>query len=424
MNENLLKEIIFEQRKQFKTVQKKLVKREKLDALKKYLKLPHIIIITGIRRCGKSTLLKEIAGEFYGDDYYYISFEDERLLNFRVEDFNRLYEVLYQMYGKKSVFLIDEIQIVDKWENFIRRFYEKNIKMIITGSNASLLSGDLGIKLTGRYQKVELFPFCFKEYLAYFNISFEKDDVVQTETRAGLKKYFNAYYKTGGMPEHLKYQENDILKILYEDVLYRDIAARHGINEIRALRELAFFLVGNISHHISFNKIKEYLKLGSVNTVKKYCEYLEDSYLLFTINKFAYSIKQQLIASKKVYCIDNGIIETVAFQFSKNRGSFLENIVFLELKRHQKDIYYYITKSGKEVDFLIKLGAHDFELIQVCLDMADENTKKREISALTEACDELKVNQGLIITENDKDSIKVENIEITVMPCYEWLLFT
>ncbi len=422
MEKSLLKEIILEQQKEIEQKMGKGIERAELSQLNKYIKLSHTVIIAGIRRAGKSTLLLQIMENFYKDNCYYFNFEDERLLNFEVEDFNMLYELFLEIKGKKETFFFDEIQNINGWENFIRRMQDQGNKFFITGSNASLLSKELGTKLTGRYVYIELLPFSFREYLSFKNVSFDENSFFQTEERAKLKKYFNNYLKEGGMPEYLKYKEKEILTRNYEDILYRDIATRYDIKQVKALRELALYLLSNLSGLFSYNSLKGFLKLGSVNTVKSYVEYLENSFLIFTVNLFSYSLKQQFVAPKKVYCVDNGLANSISFRFSKDYGKFLENLVFLELKRRKKEIYYYKTKNGMEVDFLIREKNKIENLIQVAKSLSDFKTKEREVKSLAAAMKELKIKNGLIFTEDEENLIKDSGATIKVLPVWKWLL--
>ena len=421
MKRSLLKEIIIEQQKEIKK-KSRGVERAELSQAKKYFKLPHTIIIAGIRRAGKSTLLLQIMDKFYKDNYYYFNFEDERLLNFQVEDFNVLYELFLEIKGKKKNFFFDEIQNVNGWENFVRRMQDQRNKFFITGSNASLLSKELGTKLTGRYVYLELLPFSFKEYLFFKKIPFDKNSFFQTAERAKLKRNFNSYLRKGGMPEYLNYKEKEVLARTYKDILYRDIATRYDLKQVRSLRELALYFLSNLSCLFSYNSLKKFLKLGSVNTVKSYVEYLENSFLIFTVNLFSYSLKQQFVAPKKVYCIDNGLANSISFRFSKDKGKFLENLVFLELKRRKKEIYYYKTENNLEVDFLIREGRKIKELIQVTKSLDNFETRERELKSLFVALRELKMKNGLILTEDEEDLIEDGNLKITVLPIYRWLL--
>ena len=238
-----------------------------------------------MRRSGKSTLLKEIKTSFYKNKtVYYFNFEDEHLINFTVEDFNLLYETFIELFGKHKTFFFDEIQNIKGWELFVRRMYDRGFKFILTGSNSSMLSRELGSRLTGRYISIELYPFSFKEYLLFKKIT--PPPHILTEERALIKSAFNDYLKNGGIPEYLIYNNNELLKTLYENILYRDILVRYGLNDEKSLKELAHYIFSNYATEISYNKLKAMLNVGSLNTVKNYVHYLENSYLVFTIPKY------------------------------------------------------------------------------------------------------------------------------------------
>lgn len=422
MEKSTLKTLVLEQRENIIAKDKGL-KRQLLSEIAPNLKLPHCLIIAGIRRVGKSTLLLQIIDSYFREDFYYFNFEDERLINFNIEDFNLLYEVMIEFYGENKTFLFDEIQNIRGWETFVRRMMDKNYKFILTGSNATLLSRELGTKLTGRYILSTLYPFSFKEFLRFREYSFDGKDLLITEKKVKIKKQFDEYLKRGGMPEYLKYNYNqEILQRLYEDIIYRDITARYGIKDMKTLRELALYYLTNITCEISYNKLKNIYKTGSVNTIKNYSEYLENSYLVNILNIFSYSVKQQAIAPKKVFCIDNGIAEAISFAFSENMGKYLENLVYIELRRRGETLYYYKTKNNNSIDFVIKRGNKINGIIQVCFDIGNEKTREREIKSLNQAMDELGLNEGLIITYENEEIIKMNDQSIKVMPAYKWLV--
>ncbi len=421
MRKSLLKEIVLEQEKDRRGLNPG-VPRTALSMALRYAGLPHAVVVSGVRRCGKSTLLNQVISDLYKDGIYYLNFEDERLIDFAVEDFNDLYEVFLELYGEKNVFFFDEIQNVPKWEVFVRRMQGKGCKFFITGSNASLLSKELGTKLSGRNVSVELFPFSFVEFLSFKGFKLSRNGLPLTTERAALKKYFAEYLKHGGMPEYLKYQDQTLLKRVYEDILYRDIVARYGIKQVKPLRELGLYLLSNIGGTFSYNNLKKVLGLGSMNTIKSYADYLENSYLIFFISKFSYSLKEQFVALRKIYCIDNGLAESIAFQFSRNKGRFLENLVFLELRRKFSEIYYYKTENNLEVDFLVKSDRKDMKLIQVADNLDNDKTRQREINSLVKAMVELKLKTGLILTDDAEEDLKIEGKDINVQPVYKWLL--
>jgi predicted AAA+ superfamily ATPase len=241
-----------------------------------------------------------------------------------------------------------------------------------------------------------------------------------TKQKGQMMKLSNEYMISGGIPDALKYTNLEIHKTLYDDVIYRDIATRYPVTHVKSLKELAFYFMSNISSLFSFNKLKELLKLGSVNTVKSYAEHLENSWLFFVINKYAYSVKEQQIAAKKIYCVDTGFARSVGFSFSGNYGKFMENLTFLELRRGRHDMYYYRTANDYEVDFFIPKHK---AFIQVVKNMDDGITRKREIRALLEAAGEQKeVTRLFIVTEREKNIIRQNGRSIHVIPLYEWLL--
>ena len=267
---------------------------------------------------------------------------------------------------------------------------------------------------------MEVFPFSFREYLRFKEVTLDNSSIFTTAQKGKLLKLVNDYIALGGIPDALKYPELEVHKTLYDDVLYRDIATRYKLDNVKSLQELSLYLISNTSALISFNKIKDLLRLGSVNTVKNYINYLESSWLFFVVNKYAYSVKEQQIAAKKIYSIDTGLTKSVGFSFSPNSGKFMENVVYLELLRRQKNVYYYKTGQEQEVDFFIP---KDQLFIQVTKQLTDE-TKNREVNALVTAAQEQKnPSQLLIITESDKELIESEGFKIQVIPLYEWLLF-
>ena len=417
----MLREMIVEQQQQFED-RPIGIRRTQLSRIKRRVELPHVVVVSGLRRCGKSTLLSQIRQAYYKGAVYYFNFEDERLSGMASRDLNDLYELFLELFGESRVFFFDEIQNIPGWELFVRRMRDRGFKFYITGSNASLLSKEIGTRLTGRYLPMELYPFSFEEFLLFKGHVFEERQLYSTKDRAVLKRYFNEYLKKGGLPEFLKYEDRDILKALYDDILYRDIVARYEIKEIQTLRDLSLYLLSNAGTPFSYNRLKQMLGLGSVNTVKSYIEYLENTYLIATVTPFSHSLRKQLAGQKKAYGVDNGLLSFVSFKFSENRGRFLENLVFMELKRRGKEVYYYKTQNGREVDFLVKEGREPKELIQVTQGLGKQNVKEREIGALVLAMKELGMRKGLLLTEEDETEIKTNHKVIEVRPIYKWLL--
>ncbi len=415
MNRTELKEIIVDQNT--RQEQEDLVDREIFSKVESYIKNDFVIIISGIRRCGKSTLLAQIRKKYSG---YYLNFDDERLINFKIEDFKIVEELFIELYGEKKIFYFDEIQNIPMWERFVRRLHDERKKVFITGSNASMLSKELGTHLTGRYLMLQMFPFSFKEFLHLKKFELNKNSVYLTASRARIKKNFSDYFISGGFPEYLKELNIDYLKTLYESIIYRDILVRYKISNEKNLKELVYLAMNNISKEISFNSIKKVLGLGSSTTVKNYFDYLENSFLVFLIPKFDYSLKKQMYYNKKVYCIDNGLAKYLGFRITPDNGKLLENIAFIELKRKGKEIYYYSDK--RECDFVMKEGSKITQVIQCCYELT-RNNKEREIEGLAEAMDKFKLKGGLILTYDQEEEIILKgNKKIMIRPVWKWLL--
>lgn len=411
-NSQAVRGLLLEQRQEFLRRDLGIV-RDKLAEIKTYKNSPFPIIISGLRRAGKSTLLAQLAHAYYEtDEYFFVNFEDERFLSFTASDFTGLHERLIELFGDRKIFLFDEIQNISGWERFVNRMSASGYKFYLTGSNASLLSKELGTKLTGRYLPVELFPFSFAEYLRFKKIPRPDLARLTPVTRGRLKNAFLGYLKNGGIPQTLQYPILPLHKTLYDDLVNRDVALRYKITDVKPLKELTFYLLSNLGSLLSYNKLKELLRLGSVNTVSAYVDYLSTAWLIFAVNRYAFSVKKQQIANKKIYAVDTGLAKAVAFSFSQNRGRFLENAVFLQLRRlYGEDVYYYKTGKGKEVDFYLPKKK---SFIQVCQSLADPETEARERGALAEALKEVKGSRGLVITEEEKDA--------DIIPAFEWLL--
>ncbi|EKD45180.1 MAG: hypothetical protein ACD_70C00034G0001 [uncultured bacterium] len=421
MEKTLILEIIEEQAEMLKSALAGYT-RHALSELQTAIKSRQIVVITGIRRSGKSTLLQQILKAHFNQKAFYFSFEDERLIHFTVDDFSILHEALIEFYGEQSTFFLDEIQNIEHWELFIRRLHDRNLKIFITGSNATLLSQELSTRLTGRTIPYILYPFSFSEFIEFTVPALKNKSPTTAVTRGSFSNAFTHYLKLGGMPLHVIEQERSFLIQLYENILYRDIISRYKLTDEKSIRELSLYLISHAASLYTYNKLKNILQLGSMNTVKNYIQYLENSYLYFSIKRFSYALKQQQLAPKKIYCIDSALIDALSFKFSENRGRLLENTVFLELKRQQREVYYYHSNNGLEVDFAIRDGVKITQLIQVCASLENPETEAREVNALLEAMNETKLSSGLILTHDKSKTIKQANKTIRVIPVYQWLL--
>lgn len=423
MNKNQLSTILLEQQDRLKLVQaQSWVPRKLVEEIATWIPLSHAIIISGVRRCGKSSLVAQLLKLHYPEGVYYVNFEDERFIDFKASEFNDILEVYLEVLGPKKIFFLDEVQNVPQWELFVRRLQDEGYKFFITGSNAALLSQELGTRLTGRHLLAELLPFSFAEYLIFRGLEWNALSLHQTKTKALLKKNFTDFLRQGGMPEYLQYEKAEMLNQLYNDILFRDIIVRYGIKEVHAMRSLSLFLLSHAASLISFNSLKKWIPIKSVTTISNYVHYLENSYLIFTVYPYSRSLKEQQVLPKKLYIIDQGLGRTVAFHFSENQGHYLENIVYLELRRRHSEIYYYRTEQKKEIDFLIVDQGRITQLIQVCQGWEQVKTRERELAALFQALEETALKQALILTEDTEEEIRQEGNLITVMPIYRWLL--
>ncbi|MBI2136302.1 ATP-binding protein [Candidatus Woesearchaeota archaeon] len=419
----LLKEILLERQKKLEESMKKdFVARNKLNEIKDLIGIKHCIILTGIRRCGKSVLLTEIMDKFYTKYFYYINFEDERLLKFDVNDFNMLYETCIELFGSKKTFFLDEVQNIAGWERWVRRMYDDGFKFFITGSNAKLLSKELGTLLTGRQVSISLYPFDFYEFLSFHKIDFKKEDIYLTEKRALIIKKFNEYINDGGLPEYLESKRIEVLQDHFNDIIQKDIVERYGIKNIKQLKELANYLITNTGNLSTYNSLKKANNFQSVNTIIKYVSYLENTYLVFTVPYFSYSLRKQAANPFKAYAIDPGLRNAISFTFSRDIGRIYETIVAIELKRAKKEVFYWKNVLHEEVDFVVKKGNKAEQLIQVCYNLNDVNVKKRELNAMIKASDELRCNNLLIITDEHEHEEKIADKKIKFLPLWKWLL--
>ncbi|MBU3897139.1 MAG: ATP-binding protein [Nanoarchaeota archaeon] len=408
------------------------IERAIASNIKEFLNKRHILAITGVRRSGKTTIMHQlmdylIKSNIPKENIIYFNFDNKKLYPLNGDELDIFLDTYMEEFSvskKHKLYLfLDEIQNIPNWERWIKGIYDTktNIKFIISGSSATLLSSELSTLLTGRNLKFEVFPFSFFEYLKYKKLAYQSlNELKFSSKKIPLKKLFKEYIEYGGFPEVFDYKKKKyLLQSYYEDIILKDVVKRFEIESSKTIEDLASVLMANISNLISYNKLKDTLD-SSVNTVKNYMKYLETAYLFFEMNIFSYSMKKQIVNQRKVYCIDTGLRNVVSFRFSEDIGRIVENIVFIELKRRDKEIYYW--KDKNEVDFIVKEGLKPKQLIQVCWDVSDKKTKQREIDGLLEAMKKFKLRKGLIITEDYEKEEKVDNKTIKYIPLWKWLL--
>jgi len=391
-------------------------------------KTQKIVTVTGSRRVGKTfyfyQLIMEIMEKIGKDRIVYINFEDDRILPMSFKELYNITEAYYELYPQnkdKDIYLfLDEIQNIDSWELYIRRIYDKElVRIFITGSNSKLLSKEIATSLRGRTLNFEMFHLSFKEFLRFNEITFNKN-IFYSKKRFDIKKKFEKYLILGGFPEVVMEKNNlehDILNSYYEMMIYRDLAQRFSIRNIRLLKELIKFLLTNISNLFSVNSyytsLKETTSVGK-ETIFEYLSYLEDANVIFLVPLFDYSLKKQQANPRKVYCIDNGLRNAVSFKFSGDEGRLAENLVFVELKRRKKEVYYWKNKG--EVDFIIKNNEQGLTAINVAY---TDDISNRESNSLLEFKKKFNRAKELIILT--KDTEKKDN-NIKFMPLWKWML--
>jgi uncharacterized protein len=378
-----------------------------------------LVVISGIRRCGKSTLLHQIRSMRKEKDFY-LNFDDERLIHFKLEHFQVLHELFIELFGEQKTFYFDEIQNIEGWERFIRRLDDYGNKIFITGSNARMLSRELGTHLTGRYIQVELFPFSFREYLDWSHSALTESEISSTAGKATAARLFNEYFTNGGFPAFLESKNDLYIKSLYESILYRDVMVRNNLTNEKELLELVYFLASNVSKLSSNNSLTKVIGVKNATTIKNYLGFIQDTYLLFQINKYDPSLKKQLHNSRKTYFIDNAVVLKLGFLFSAQTGRLLENLIFVELRRRGKELYYH--KNRCECDFVIREANSIVEVIQVCYSLDEPGVQEREIKGIMEAMTQYGLNSGTIITAGTTREIDISGMRIHVVEAWRWLL--
>ncbi|MEK6800961.1 MAG: ATP-binding protein [Nanoarchaeota archaeon] len=415
MEKNKLKEVLQDQQVFFDKSDN-LIERD--ISLNDYLKGNEVVIITGIRRCGKSSLLKLISKEL-NEKFVYINFDDIRLTDFKVENFEDIEEIVSEIYGIKTYvsYLLDEVQNVSFWERWINNLYTKKVKVFVTGSNSSLLSSEISTFLTGRNKVIKLYPFSFREFLLLKKI---KINYQTTDERRAVSQAFSEYFEKGGFPLVIINDDLNLSKQYFEDILNKDVIKRYNIKKIKELNDLILYLFSNVGKTYSYSTLKQVSNIKSLSMISNYIEYLKNVFVASTINKFDYSIKKQKVSSSKFYVLDNSFLKTVAFNFSENAGRRLENLVFIELTRRGNEVYYHAKKN--ECDFVIKEGLKMTKAIQVCLILDNAVTKKREIDGLIEALKEHQLKEGLILTLDKEEEFVLSGKKIFIKPVWKWLL--
>jgi predicted AAA+ superfamily ATPase len=421
---NMIKETILQHKKEKEDLlSKKYIPREKLGLAQKFLEMDLIKVISGPRRAGKSVLSTLLLKE---KDFAYLNFDDEKLL--KLPDLDELIKGIFEVYINPRFFLFDEIQNLENWEIFVNKLQRRGYNLVLTGSNAKLLSKELSTALTGRYIPIEIFPFNFREYLKAKNFALPKKEVALPETKGKVLNYLHEYLIQGGFPEVVvkNIEAKTYLDTLFDALLLKDVVKRYKVRFSQKLYDLALYLLSNFSSEFSFNKLKNSLDFNSVNTIQKYLQYLEEAYLALPLNRYSFKLREQIKTAKKAYVVDNGFVLAKSFQVSPNLGRQMENLVLGELlKRGHKlnaEIFYYKTRNQREVDFVVREGLKIKTLLQVFYQSQDPTVEKREIKALIEASEELNSNELVILTWDQEKEEGFGKKRIKFIPLWKWLL--
>ena len=406
-------------------------REEYLQKLAKLAKTEQVIAVLGVRRSGKSTIMhkyikKLINRKVDPKNILYVNFEDVRFGEFSLELLNQIYDVYleYAQPANKQYVFLDEVQKIKGWEKFARTLHElKKAQVFVSGSNSKLLRGELSSVLTGRHLDLTVYPLEFSEFLIFKKIEV-KDKLDLIAKRHKIKSLLNEYLQYGGFPLIcLKESKKELLQTYFEDIINKDVIESRTIANVLKIKSLAGFYLTNAGRRISFHSISKFQEL-SLDTIERYSYYLEEAYLLNFIKKFSYSVKEQERTMSVVYAIDNGLRNLVSFKFSQDNGWLYQNIAAnLLIKRFGKDkIFYWMSPTKEEIDFVVKPGSRVQQLIQVCYNIADPITKKREVTSLLKASKELKCTNLLVITENYETEEKIDSKKIKYFPLWKWLL--
>lgn len=414
-----MKSIVLSQRKERdRLLEKSYLQRDYQTEAEKFLASPLIKLITGPRRAGKSVLALLL---LKGKNFAYLNFDDEQLLSKFNED--SVMQALAEVYPGFDYLLLDEIQNLDHWDMWVSKMYRRGINLVITGSNAKLLSSEMGTVLTGRYLELEILPFSLTEFLRFKHQNWNTD---LPDERAKLMLQVEDYMRYGGYPEIINSREitENYLSSLFDSIILKDIAKRHKIRKTAELYQLATYLISMFCNEFTYSSLKDDLNFSSKSTLQKFCDYLQQTYLFFYLPRYNNKMKLMQKAPQKIYIVDNGFLSSSAFQTSENKGRLLENLVFLELLRRKskvgENIFYYRSRNNRETDFVVRERFHISQLIQVCYDITGKKTEKREVDSVMECARELKCDNLLIITWNYEGVIEKDGLTINIIPYYKW----
>ena len=418
MQKGLIKEVIAKQSQEKESLSRlEYVNRTKAVKGPEWMSSSLIKVVLGPRRAGKSVfslmLLK-------GKSFLYFNFDDPALVGEKL-DLYELVDELHKFYGDTKFVLFDEIQNLKGWELFANRLHRQGYNLILTGSNANLLSVELATHLTGRHLPIEILPFDFQEFLKAKNFS-------KFDQKPELLKLLEQYMTFGGFPEVVTKNQHPrgYLDVLFDSLLFKDVVKRHKVRFSEQIDQLGSYLINNVSNQYSFRKIANILKFKSDVTLERYLKYLEEAYIIFSLSGFSAKAGERLRSPKKIYTVDNGFVASKAVQHFSDNGKLMENLVFTEFVKRgfepNRELFYYKTRNGREVDFAIMNGYEISKLIQVCYDVRNLDAEQREVKSLIEASDELKVDNLTVLTWDDEREVKKNGKTVKFKPLWKWLL--
>jgi predicted AAA+ superfamily ATPase len=375
----------------------------------------HLIkLITGPRRVGKSTHALLMLRD---KNFAYLNFDSQPLLD--AWDANLVMRMLDDVYPNYEYLLLDEVQNLDAWDLWVSELFRKGKNLVITGSNAKMLSSEMATVLTGKYLQIEMFPFSMEEFFDWNKLDLHN---LKSEQQAEGKVLTDDYMRNGGYPEVVASRQlvRSYLDTLFDSIIWKDVAKRHNVRNITDLNNLAMYMISNFCNPLSANELSEELGFQSVNTTKKFMDYLHEPYLFYYMSRYNNKLKLMKKAPRKVYVVDNGFVTAKAFAVSENLGRLLENQVFVELVRRgyntDKSMFFYRSRNDKEVDFVLRKGAHIERLVQVCYDMSSPKTEKREVDSIVECAEELRCSNLTIVTHEEERTLEKNGYTISVVP--------
>jgi len=413
-------------------------RREYLNKIEKYTHTDEIVTITGVRRCGKSTISLQVLKGLIRDkipkvNTLYVNFEDPKFYNFLdVSLLDNIWQAYIDYFNPRGrvYIVLDEAQKIKGWEHWARSMYDRKekVKIFVTGSNTELLSPEFANVLTGRHLEVLVTPLSFREFLKFRGVDPRADKLWEIKNENSLRNIASEYLMIGGFPKIIltkdELMRRELLAQYFNDILSKDVVERYKIKDMAKLKNLALFYATNFTRSYSFNKVKKVADFAlSLDSIHRFSHYMENSFLISFLPRFSYSLKNQMQAQRKVYLVDNGMHNAIAFKFSEDRGKLLENAVLQQLRNIYEEVYFFAEK--KEVDFVCKNGLEIKELINVCYDIDDKETLLRECSALVEGMKYFKLKESMIIIgEGDSKEIIENGLKIAVTPFYKWALST